>query len=121
LLVYGHSKLIPLIYFYFALIYFYAALPPTPPEAPDQVPEIDAVYAAEAPLRRLLALASVVVLPQQIEREEASVLRRRPVASLVTQGHVATLSVLGERAAGAGELVLGSDLEEHVPSSGSAK
>jgi hypothetical protein len=73
------------------LLYLYAALyhqplPPPPPEAPDRVPEIDAVDAAEAPLRRLLALASVVGLPQQIEREEANMLRGRPVASLVTQG-----------------------------------
>jgi hypothetical protein len=56
----------------------------TPPTPQACVLEMDDIDAREAPLRRLLALASVVGLPQQIEREEANSVRIPQMAFHVT-------------------------------------
>ncbi|KAG0627909.1 hypothetical protein M758_2G237100 [Ceratodon purpureus] len=48
----------------------YLPIPPSPPAAP--IAGLDEMDAAEASLHSLLALASAVGLPRQIEREEAA-------------------------------------------------
>ena len=57
-----------------AVVIINAAPPPIAgPPAPQGHRELENMYEAEAPLRRLLALASVVGLQRQIEREDTVV------------------------------------------------